>query len=269
VPAVEDEATNDRELLRAAYADSAKLADRVALYDHQEPFVDLPARVLSRLDLPAGARIVDLGCGYGRYEERLAAWPSPVEAIGVDLSEGMVREARARIEGRAHWLVADAQRVPIATGSCDAAIAAHMLYHVPDIAAAVTEARRILRPGGVLLVTTNGRAHLRPMYDLVAEVAGVPDLPGVTDRFQLSDRGVLDRVFPDVDVELVQGTVVVTDPAPVIAFVASGRDLREPLLAGATTWDELLAGVEAEVRSAIDRVGAYRLPTEVAIVTCR
>ena len=47
-----------------------------------------------------------------------------------------------------------------------------MLYHVPDIALAAAEARRVLRPGGVFVAVTNGRAHLAELRTLVEAAVG-------------------------------------------------------------------------------------------------
>ncbi len=48
------------------------------------------------------------------------------------------------------------------------ALAAHMLYHVPDAHAAVCELRRITRPGGQVLVVLSGPGHVRELHDLIA-----------------------------------------------------------------------------------------------------
>ena len=89
-------------------------------------------------------------------------------AVGMDLSAGMAAEAFSF----APTLVGDAQAIPFRADAFDIVLAAHMLYHVPDIDAALREIARVLRPDGTLLVVLNGRAHLPAMRTLVRQVLG-------------------------------------------------------------------------------------------------
>lgn len=72
----------------------------------------------------------------------------------------------------------DVQHLPLRTGSVDVALAMHMLYHVPDRRAAVAELRRIVRPSGTLLASTNATDTLAEIWRLfdeaVAEQLGRP-----------------------------------------------------------------------------------------------
>jgi ubiquinone/menaquinone biosynthesis C-methylase UbiE len=73
-------------------------------------------------------------------------------------------------------VVGDIQELPLADGSVDAALAMHMLYHVPDIALAARELRRVVRPGGVLMASTNAADDKAEVGELWA--AAVEDLTG-------------------------------------------------------------------------------------------
>jgi SAM-dependent methyltransferase len=266
---VENSATADARLLRTAYADSTNLGTRVALYDYQQPRVDLIGAALRGLELPIGAAVLDVGCGYGRWVARLAERPEIAAIVAADLSEGMVREGRNAVaDARVQWISADAQRLPMRDASCDAVLAMHMLYHVPDIAAAIGEARRVLRTGGTFLVSTPGDDHLRPLYEMTTDVVG-SQMPGINDRFEPARRVLLDAVFDSVELEMVCTEVVLEEPEPAVAFVASTRDLREPLLRGRMAWDDVLAGVHEQVAGVIARDGEFRLPSEVAVFRCR
>lgn len=80
-------------LATTAYADDGPLADRMALYEHQRPRIDLEAEVLARLGLVACRRVADIGCGNGRYVGPLASRGAAVVAF--DLSAGMLRSVTA------------------------------------------------------------------------------------------------------------------------------------------------------------------------------
>lgn len=64
------------------------------------------------------------------------------------------REELARRSGKLILIQADA-RLPLGDGGVDVVLAMHMLYHVPDVPAPVAELRRIVKPGGTLLASTN------------------------------------------------------------------------------------------------------------------
>jgi ubiquinone/menaquinone biosynthesis C-methylase UbiE len=70
--------------------------------------------------------------------------------IGVDLSAGMLDRARAA--GAWPLLQADATRLPVAAGSIDVVVSRGVLHHLPDVPAALAEWRRVLRPGGAVVV---------------------------------------------------------------------------------------------------------------------
>ncbi len=121
--------------------------------------LDLPAAAVEQamLDLfPAGsaARLLDIGTGTGRLLELLA--PRISAGLGIDASRAMLALARARLSapGLTHCAVrlADMYRLPLPDGGFDAVIMQMVLHYAEDTAAALTEAARVLRPGGRLVV---------------------------------------------------------------------------------------------------------------------
>lgn len=94
-----------------------------------------------------GAEVLEIGCGTGLVLARVA--PHAGRAIGVDLSAGMIRQARARgldvVRGSATAL-------PFRASSFDVVYSFKVLAHVPDIERALAEAVRVTRPGGVMLL---------------------------------------------------------------------------------------------------------------------
>ena len=94
-------------------------------------------------------RVLDMGCGRGRLGELL---PAGVAWTGVDSSPAQVADCPRRPVA-----LGDATRLPFPDGSFDAVAALWMLYHLDDPAAAVAEAHRVLRPGGLFAACTNSR----------------------------------------------------------------------------------------------------------------
>jgi len=101
----------------------------------------------------AGLRVLDLGCGKGRFARPLAEEGATV--IGLDLSQAMLREARGldRVRG-------SSRRLPFASGTFDAVIAVEVFEHLDSIDPALAESRRVLRPGGRLLIVDKNAGAL-------------------------------------------------------------------------------------------------------------
>ncbi|MFN8523287.1 MAG: class I SAM-dependent methyltransferase [Chloroflexota bacterium] len=126
-------------------------------YDRWAPIYDHDANPMTALEGPlvraavgeaAGLRVLDLGCGTGRHSLWLAAGGAHV--TGVDLSEGMLAEARikpgaAAIRFLAHDL---SQPVPFASGSFDLVVSGLVLEHLAELTTTFAEAARVLVPGG-------------------------------------------------------------------------------------------------------------------------
>ncbi len=116
--------------------------------------------------------IADLGCGTGEIAARLAGQVRRV--IAVDREPSMIEAARNRLSehSAAEVRQGDLHELPIDDGELDAAVLSLVLHHLVEPAAAVAEAARVLRPGGLLLVidmvahdreaylTTMGHVHL-------------------------------------------------------------------------------------------------------------
>ncbi|WP_255149951.1 class I SAM-dependent methyltransferase [Halorarius halobius] len=136
------------------------LFDRFArLYELGMPAADAD-RLEAGLAFGTGPfeRVLDVGGGTGRAARALG------DATVIDAAQGMLTEARASgldaVQG-------DAGRLPVRTGSVDAVIIVDALHHFPDAAAAIEDAARVLRAGGVLVVrefdpgTWRGRGLVR------------------------------------------------------------------------------------------------------------
>jgi demethylmenaquinone methyltransferase/2-methoxy-6-polyprenyl-1,4-benzoquinol methylase len=102
---------------------------------------------IASLELRPSALLVDLACGTGDLTVEAAG--AGARAIGVDVSAGMLREARGRGAPCA-WVRADALSLPLREGCCDAVVCGFALRNLTDVGAALDEAARVLKPGGRL-----------------------------------------------------------------------------------------------------------------------
>ena len=111
------------------------------------------AATLRRIPVDAGERLLDVGCGTGLLLARLVGRSPFRELTGVDLSPGMVAQARRRLPGSVRLLAGDAGALPFPPGSFDVVVSASSFHYWPAPARGLEEARRVLRPGGHLILT--------------------------------------------------------------------------------------------------------------------
>ena len=115
-----------------------------------------PQEFFAPLALRAGLNVLDVGCGTGDFLRLLAPMVSPGSAVGVDLSETMISEARQRSAENAENLsfrVGSVLELPFPDASFDRILATQLLLHVPDPLKALSEMKRILAASGVIAVS--------------------------------------------------------------------------------------------------------------------
>jgi SAM-dependent methyltransferase len=248
------------------YATDDNLRARQHLWSFQDPTFDLIRWVLDLVPIPDSARVLDVGCGNGRYLTALRA--RGIDAVGCDLSAGMVRAT-----SHPAVAVADALRLPFAGGSFDLVLAPHMLYHVPDRVAAGRELARVLAPGGTCIAVTNGAGHLRQVNELMTAAVrqATPDWEPESMSITFNLENGAEQLAPAF------GTVVchrpdpvplvtIEDPTVVSAYVASMGDHYAPQID--RSWDEVVAEVHAGVRAVIDEYGAFLTSGDTGAFVC-
>ena len=240
----------DPAYVRFQYADDQKLRIRIETHErYSENPVPFTQWILERVDARAGQRLLDVGSGPGQYHDRLTG----VRVVAVDISAGML--AKVRVPAAQ----ADAQALPVRDRSFDRVMANHVLYHLPDITQGLRELRRVARPGARVVMTTNSRATMRPLFALTDEVAadvGVASYQTVGLRFGLEDLAPVREVFPGARVEIYEDAFRFPSPEPVLAYVAS----MWIEFAAADKRVEFLRRLEERVRAIIERDGVFRVP---------
>lgn len=105
-------------------------------------------------DVRGCRRILDAGCGNGRYTRFLLREADPDALVmAFDYSQQMLHRARRRLAGdRVTFVAADLTRLPYADAVFDAAVCGWVLEHLPDPQPGLRELARVLRPGGKLLL---------------------------------------------------------------------------------------------------------------------
>lgn len=125
---------------------------------YEERFLDeLSAKprdreILASFSAKTADPVIELGCGPGQVGAFVRA--AGRQVVGIDLSVGMSRLARGRLDGAA---AGDLRSLPLQTGSAGGVLAFYSLIHLPrqEVGVALEEVARVLRPGGTVLVAVH------------------------------------------------------------------------------------------------------------------
>lgn len=147
------------------------------------PIYDLPVlqrwvyqpaqeEVLAALRAKGASRIADIACGTGILATRIRDELAPDKVYGIDMSDGMLEQARARSTG-VEWLKAPAEQLPFDDAALDAVVST-TAFHFFDQPAALREFHRVLAPGGLAAVATISPPGLPALTAGLANPAHAP-----------------------------------------------------------------------------------------------
>lgn len=198
--------------------------------------------------IPAGARVLDVGCSTGNFGEALERI-SGCEVVGIDIFDNDIAIARTRITR------AEVRDVTVASdladlGKFDVVVFADVLEHLLDPRAALRSCATILAPGGTILFSIPNMTHLSVRLDLLAGRFGYTET-GILDHTHVHfyDREAIDSLFADCG-------FTITDERPVqYAYppIWLEQTLDDIGLTGSDRFDEMLALTEADILQFVGR----------------
>ena len=166
------------EKIQEQYRTADNLEKRIRLHDYSTSPLGWMEWVYERLELKAGERVLELGCGTGLlWQENARRLPEGLRLTLTDRSEGMLEKARENLSPfrelleakgiRVEYRICDADSLVLERESHDCIVANHMLYHVKRREACIREIARGLKPGGRFLCSTIGDGHMRELHEIV------------------------------------------------------------------------------------------------------
>jgi SAM-dependent methyltransferase len=225
------------------------------------PPTDLVTWALNTVQWRGDERVLDVGCGPGRWYAPLLHKVPGIDYTGLDrfgiMLEGHPAPERA--------LQGDIARIPFPDHSFDVVMANHMLFYVEDIDGGLAECKRVLKPGGLLLATTNSNQNMPELQVLLKRAvtllvpAGslyltIPAAP--SDRFSLEvGTRLLARHFGAVVRYDLPGALIFNHADPLLNYLESSRSLREPLLGANVAWADVMLMMREQVTRLIDHFG--------------
>lgn len=232
--------------------------ERVARYERMFQWRDGHAQMLEPLDLRTGSRVLDYGCGPGAVALGMADMVAPDgRAYGVDLNARFVADATRRAEGvenvSYHLLEGGPEngRIPLPGGAVDRLLCKNVLEYVPDVRATLAEFRRVLEPGGLLLIIDSdwgfvivepwGRANTERFFNAASPAFKTPEIGRIL-RTELVDAG-----FHDVEVRVQAGADTAGGSLAVLHNMASYAGTFDAMPAAEIA--RLLAEAEAAVEA--------------------
>lgn len=167
---------------------------------------------LAWLDLPAGLRWLDVGCGTGALSAAILDRCAPASVTGIEPSEGFLAKAGEQLALRAHLRRGSAGDIPLENAIVDATVSGLVLNFVPDPRAGLAEMKRVTVPGGTIAAYVwdyAGKMELmRHFWD--AAVALDPAAAKLDEgvRFPLCSERALGELFESVGLREVRTTAI-------------------------------------------------------------
>ena len=190
--------------------------------------------IFAQFNFPEDCKILEVGSGPGYlWQENENELHTSWEIYLSDISIGMLEEAKTALGSTKcyRYAVHDACNIPFPENGFDAVIANHMLYHLPDIPAALKEIKRVLKPSCCLYAATNGPAHLQEIKAWKSQFFPDQDLldwgTSILGFSKENGEDLLNQDFRDIHFSEYPDTLLVDQIEPIIRYIRSYNKLEE------------------------------------------
>ena len=219
----------------------------------------IAALFLSWLEIPAGRRWLDVGCGTGALCAAILQHAAPAMLTGLEPSEGFLSVARQHLPASVRLCGGSAASIPLQDGEVDAVVSGLVLNFVPDVPRALAEMARVAATGGTVAAYVwdyaEGMEMLRQFWDVAADLD--PDAVQLHEgtRFKLCRRDALRSAFEEAGL-----SDVVVAPLVIAMSFTSFEDYWQPFLGAQGPAPAYVASLPEERRIRLRDALRARLP---------
>lgn len=271
---VESEKMND---IKRQYGTSTHLQVRIDTHvRYEEKRIDLDEMVIDLLNLTNDEKILDIGCATGAFLTLLQTKGHKGQLTGLDQSPKMIEEANKKSQQKnltIEWIIGDARKLPFSSNSCDWVVARHMLYHVPDLQKTIEGFKRIFKPTGGLITTTNSRNSLPRIMELCNKMLiefGFPERISTAAPFCIENaKEILSSTFNRVEEKVISNSLVFEQAEPIVNYITSMfPSLNIP--DNTDLYTDMKHWLKVEAKNRLSRNGkVWRDPKDVGFYLCK
>lgn len=210
------------------YKTSNNIAIRIKLHQKYS-MAPIPwfSWLFQTMNLNCTEHILEIGCGNGQLWLDNQDYLAPFKHLTLsDKSEGMVEDAKRNLQNYKdiHYKTIDVENIPFPSESLDVVICHHVLFYVSDLKQALSEIKRVLKPGGRLYCSTYGSNHMKEVTDLVKEFNPKITLSTLAlyETFGLDDgASILKNYFDDAIKYVHDDYLMVSSAGDLIDYILS------------------------------------------------
>ena len=188
-----------------------------------------------QIDFSRINRLLELGCGNGDLWVGNTIDLRNREFFLSDLSEGMLEDAKLRLNDDFSFMQIDAQNIPFKRDFFDAVIANHLLFYLPELDQGLEEIIRVLKPHGILYASTYSTNHMKEITELAQEfdpriTLSQTSLPSIFGKE--NGEEILSHYFQNVERRDYADTLVIDQAKPIVDYIVSCHGNQNEILSG-------------------------------------
>ncbi len=173
-----------------------------------EPFfLPMYKKALEQLTLTEDDMLLDAGCGSGMFSHMAVSTGAHV--TGIDAAPGLLNLARERNPGN-NFLEEDLEAMPFSNETFDYAVGFNSFQYAGNFVSALTEAKRVLKPGGRLVIGIWDKPEYSEAANILKAIGSLlpPPPAGTPGPFALSEDGRIEKIIESIDMKMVYATKV-------------------------------------------------------------
>jgi len=264
---------NSMDPIKRHYATDENLRIRQETHDNytipQRNFVEWS---LNCVDWRGDEQVLDIGAGPGNYYLKLKELQPTVSYYGIDLIPAMIQNH----PDQNGLSIADASTLPYPSNTFDVVMANHMLYHVPDVDGVLSEVKRILKPNGIFIATTNSVQTMPELQVLMrraivlltkqgATQVRAPSLPSDSFALENGTRLLAKHFFSVIRYDM-PSALVFPQVEPAMRYLESTRDLRDKQLPDDVVWEDVMMIMRQQINQLIKHLGELAISKQSGLL---